>query len=129
MNYIRLYEAMNAQELAMIKIAFNNEQVVYRVLFENSLQIADAAALGNSGAIIEVLEEDYSQAKETLIDLDINLYYDQEADQFAFIQTLDAQTKKLPLIGQLNLGYRFLLIALVVVFLLALLLFLTISYL
>lgn len=110
MRYIRLIEILNTQELTIIKLAFNEADIEYKTLFENTLQIAEVYALGNRGVIIEVVEKDVEKAKKILSGLGIELDYDKEKDKFEFVDKLDALTGKIPLIGRLQFAYRFILL-------------------
>jgi hypothetical protein len=110
MNYIRLIEINNSQQLTIIKLALNKENVEYRTLFEKTLQVADAYALGNNGAIIEVSENDFEKAKEILSELGIELDYNVQEDRFELVNIIDKVTRNLPIIGSLELAYRFLLL-------------------
>ncbi|MEN0051117.1 MAG: hypothetical protein AAF806_28900 [Bacteroidota bacterium] len=109
-TYVRLYEVMSTQELTMIKIVLNREEVDYRILFENTLQLAEVYALGNSGAIIEVAEYELRNAITILEELGIQINYESSEDQFRLVSFFDRQTKKLPLLGKIDLSYRFLLL-------------------
>ena len=58
MKYIRVYETSSKSEIVGIKIAFNSVGLRYRVLFENTLDMAASYGTGSRGAILEVIEED-----------------------------------------------------------------------
>ena len=92
----------------MIKIAFNREEVTYRTQFENTLQIAESVGMGSSGALLEVAVTDVDKAKEALLNLGIVLDYDQLNDRFGFINILDKLSQRIPILGKLDLAYRFL---------------------
>lgn len=113
MKYIRLIETMNSQDLTMIKLALSKENIAYKTLFENTLRIADVYALGNSGAIIEVAEDDYLKSKEILSELGFNIDYDPIEDRFEFVNKFDRITENIPFLRRFRLEYRFLLILLV----------------
>lgn len=95
----------------MIKLALNKEEIEYKTHFENTLNIADVYALGNSGAIIEVAEKNYNKSKEILSELGIELEYDLKEDRFEFINKIERVTENIPVVGRLPIGYRFLLVA------------------
>ncbi len=126
MKYIRLYEAMHPQDLTMIQLALTKEDVEYRTLYENTLQVANVYALGNNGAIIEVAEKDHNKAKGILRELGIELDYHVAADRFLFIHKFDEKTKKLPLLGKMDLGYRFLSLVLLSVSVISTIIFLNV---
>ena len=106
MKFLRLIEINNKQELAIIKLAFNQGDIEYRTLFENTLQTGDIYALGNTGAIIEVAEKDLAEAKIILADLGMELDYDSSKDRFNFINKFDKRTQNIPWIGNLQLEFR-----------------------
>ena len=54
MKYVRLFETQNRSELIKLKLRFNQVDLDYRVLFENTLNVADAYGLGARGVILEV---------------------------------------------------------------------------
>ena len=120
MNYIRLIEIMHSQELAMVKLALSETGIRYRTFFENTLSIADVYALGNSGVIIEVLEEDYIRAKEVLFEIGIELDYDAQEDRFEIVNKIENITASIPIVGRLVLGYRVLLVMVIPVIIIGL---------
>lgn len=106
MKYKRIYEVLNPQELSVIKLSFDTHGIEYRTLFEHTLQIANVYALGNTGAIIEVTEEDYDRAKDILVSHGIELDYHVKLDRFKFIEWIDNATSKVKWIGKLPLVKR-----------------------
>lgn len=107
MKYERLIEIFNQQELTMIKIKFNNEEIDYKILFENTLQIANSYALGDNGAILEVAGKDIERAKHILLfSFGIELEYDSKRDRFEFVNKIEKITDKIPLLKKCNVGYR-----------------------
>jgi len=111
----------------MIKISFDDCGIGYRTMYEHSLQIAQVGALGNHGAVIEVDEAQYDEAKDILASLGIRLDYHVKEDRFAFIAKLDHLTQKMPVLQNLPLGYRVLIVIGVSILVLTILVFLLIS--
>ena len=111
MKFYRLYESLNSSELSMIKMSLSAENIHYRVLFENTLQTANVYALGNTGAIIEVAENDLEQAKQIMLNLGIVLDYNGQLDKFRFINRFDHVTRYIPFLGSLQVGIRLAILA------------------
>ncbi|MBK8968894.1 MAG: hypothetical protein IPM36_19915 [Lewinellaceae bacterium] len=111
MKYTRLIELTNLQELTLVELALRKANINYRTLFENTLRAAGTLALGNNGAIIEVPEGDMNKSIQVLSELGIEIDYDSQKDRFEFIDNIDKATEKIPFIGKMSLGLRFLLLA------------------
>lgn len=107
MNYIRIYEVLNISELALIKLSFNKEQINFRVQHENTLQLSSAYAMGNSGAIVEVLESDVPLAVEVLKEVGINLESGGAANRFEFLNAIDKLIDQIPVLNSLEGSTRY----------------------
>lgn len=116
MSYTRLYEVSNEMDLNLIKLRFNTENIDYRVLFEETLRTGKMEAMGAGGAILEVQTDEVEFAKFVLSELDIELEYDPQEDEFSLLSAFDAQTKDMTVLGQLPLSYRFLLVITLIAF-------------
>jgi hypothetical protein len=96
MNYIRIYEVLNVAELSLIKLSLRKEQINFRVLHENTLQLSNAYAMGNSGAIVEVLEEDVPLAIEALKEAGVNFENDTSINRFELLNIADRIMEAIP---------------------------------
>jgi predicted ATP-grasp superfamily ATP-dependent carboligase len=82
--------------LSLIKLSLNKEQINFRVLHENTLQLSNAYAMGNSGAILEVLEQDVPLAIEALKEVGVDLESDTTANRFALLNIADRVIDNIP---------------------------------
>ena len=110
-KYVPLIEVFKIQQLNQIKFALDKENIIFTTFFEQTLQTADAYALGGSGARIDVEEDHLERAKEVLKSLDITVDYDPKKDEFGFIEKLDVLTSNIPIIGKWLVIKRLLFIA------------------
>ena len=94
MNYIRLYETHNRSDIVQLKLRFNQLDLDYRVLFENTMNVADAYGLGSRGVVIEVAEKDVEVAEAILLDLGM-LSLESEENSFTFLEWYDDFSAKL----------------------------------
>lgn len=95
MSYIRIYETQNLSELSLIKLSLNREQIDFRVQHENTLQLSNAYAMGSSGAILEVREEEVPLAIDILKELDIELGSNSE-NRFELLNIADEIIDNIP---------------------------------
>lgn len=109
MKYFRILEITNVEELNFIKIALNQSDIDYRILFEKSLELHTLTTTPNTGAMLEVGELDLQKAEEVLHGLGIDITPNPDEDQFGVIGGIDEFTQDIPLIGNLSLGIRVLL--------------------
>ena len=105
MNYIRLYETHNRSELVQLKLKFNQHDLDYKVLFENTLNVADAYGLGSRGVVIEVAEKDVEVAEAILLDLGM-LNLESEGSSFSFLEWYDDFSQKIGLLKDTDLSFR-----------------------
>lgn len=105
MNYIRLYETHNRSELVQLKLKFNQLDLDYKVLFENTLNVADAYGLGSRGVVIEVAEKDVEVAEAILLDLGM-LNLESEESSFSFLEWYDDFSQKIGLLKDTDLSFR-----------------------
>lgn len=105
MNYIRLYETHNRSDIVQLKLRFNQLDLDYRVLFENTMNVADAYGLGSRGVVIEVAEKDVEVAEAILLDLGM-LSLESEENSFTFLEWYDDFSQKIGLLKDTDLSFR-----------------------
>jgi len=96
MSYIRIYETQNLSELSLIKLSLNREQIDFRVQHEHTLQLSNAYAMGSSGAILEVREEEVQLAILILKELDIELDNRGPENRFELLNIADEIIDNIP---------------------------------
>ncbi|MGB3799538.1 MAG: hypothetical protein WA952_06950 [Lewinella sp.] len=114
MRYVRLTEVMQLQLLSLIKLSLDREDIRYRVLFEHSLHVGSYLLGGSRGAIIEVVEADYTQAVEILAEQGMKADGLADTNAFGKLHEVDLLTESLPLIGRWDGSLRLLFLALLV---------------
>ena len=105
MKYIRLFETQNRSELIQLKLRFNQVDLDYRVLFENTLNVADAYGLGARGVILEVSEKDLEVAEAILLDLDL-VRLSEEENFNTFLNWYDDFSQRIGLLKDTDLSFR-----------------------
>lgn len=105
MKYIRLFETYDRSELVQIKLSFNQVDLDYKVLFENTMNMADSYGLGTRGVIIEVAEKDLEVAEAILLDLGI-LSLEKEETSASFIEWYDDFSQRIGLLKDTDLSFR-----------------------
>jgi len=105
MKYVRLFETQNRSELIQLKLRFNQVDLDYRVLFENTLNVADAYGLGARGVILEVSEEDLEVAEAILLDLDL-VRLSEEENFNTFLNWYDNFSQRIGLLKDTDLSFR-----------------------
>lgn len=105
MKYIRLFETQNRSELIQLKLRFNQVDLDYRVLFENTLNVADAYGLGARGVILEVSEKDLEVAEAILLDLDL-VRLSEEENFNTFLNWYDNFSQRIGLLKDTDLSFR-----------------------
>ncbi len=111
MNYVRLYEVTDISELALIKTQLRQGAIDFRVQFERTLQIGGPYEMGRQGAQVEVAQPDLERAKWLLAELGIIVDYPAGMDRFHFLARFDEATLTWPLVGNWEVGLRFLAVA------------------
>ena len=114
MKYIRLYETVSKSEIVGIKIAFNRVGLRYRVLFENTLDMAASYGTGTRGAILEVVEDDIQVAEAILLDMGLQQVGSPEEEENSFIHWYDRFSQKIPVLSDMDLSFRLLILIIVV---------------
>ncbi len=109
MKYFRILEITNVEELNFIKIALNQSDIDYRILFEKSLELHTLTTTPNTGAMLEVGESDLQKAQEVLHGMGIDIKSNPDKDQFGIIQGINEFTLDIPIIKNFSLGVRVLL--------------------
>ncbi|MBB4078847.1 hypothetical protein GGR28_001464 [Lewinella aquimaris] len=112
MKFIYLTEVLDLQTLTLIKLSLGREGLAYRVMHENGLNVGPYL-LGGRGAIVEVAETDYPSAVALLEAEGIPTDTPAEASAFGRLHELELLTESLPLVGRWNVVARFLILALV----------------
>lgn len=112
MRYLRLIEVTNLQNLALIKISLDRADLRYRVLFEHSLHVGSYLLGGSRGAVVEVVDTDYSAAVDTLRAEGFRPDDPTDRDAFGRLHELVLLTESLPAIGRLPATLRLLFLAL-----------------
>ena len=105
MKYVRLFETQNRSELIQLKLRFNHVDLDYRVLFENTLNVADAYGLGARGVILEVSEKDLEVAEAILLDLDL-VRLSEEENFNTFLNWYDDFSQRIGLLKDTDLSFR-----------------------
>jgi len=105
MKYVRLFETQNRSELIQLKLRFNQVDLDYRVLFENTLNVADAYGLGARGVILEVSEKDLEVAEAILLDLDL-VRLSEEENFNTFLNWYDDFSQRIGLLKDTDLSFR-----------------------
>ena len=105
MKYVRLFETQNRSELIQLKLRFNQVDLDYRVLFENTLNVADAYGLGARGVILEVSEKDLEVAEAILLDLDL-VRLSEEEHFNTFLHWYDDFSQRIGLLKDTDLSFR-----------------------
>lgn len=105
---------MQLQLLSLIKLSLDREDIRYRVLFEHSLHVGSYLLGGSRGAIIEVVEADYTQAVEILAEQGMKADGLADTNAFGKLHEVDLLTESLPLIGRWDGSLRLLFLALLV---------------
>lgn len=105
MKYVRLFETQNRSELIQLKLRFNQVDLDYRVLFENTLNVADAYGLGTRGVILEVSEKDLEVAEAILLDLDL-VRLSEEENFNTFLNWYDNFSQRIGLLKDTDLSFR-----------------------
>lgn len=110
MDFVTVYEAYDLAELQVIKHAFANAELEYRVLDELSLQTGNTAVMGYSGARVQVPSYRAGLARDLLRDLELT--NDREVLPPAWLDRLERTTNEWFLIGSLPTAFRLLLFVL-----------------
>ena len=105
-DFVTVYEAYDLAELQLIKHAFANAELDFRVLDELSLQTGNAAVMGYSGARVQVPSDRAGLARELLRELELST--DGGAPMPAWLEALGRATNEWFLIGSLPLPFRLL---------------------
>jgi hypothetical protein len=106
MEFVTIYEAYELPELQLIKHAFANAELEYRVLDELSLQTGNTALMGYSGARVQVPSARAGMARDLLRELE--LITDTAAEPPAWLEQFGKYTSDWFLIGSLPLAFRLL---------------------
>ena len=120
LKYVKLIEVYDQQELNIIRIALQSEDINFRVLFENTLNTANVYALGYSGVLIEVIEEEVDISIEILSELGFNTLLSNEPERYKFVILFDKYTKEIPFLKKFEVAYRLLILLSVFLFILLL---------
>jgi hypothetical protein len=107
MDFVTVYEAYELTELQLIKHAFANADLDFRVLDELSLQTGNTAVMGYSGARVQVPSRRAGLAREVLRELKVTT--GQEPPTPAWLERFGRTTNEWFLIGSIPLPYRLLL--------------------
>ena len=118
MKYKKLYETTSAQELNLIKIGLAKREIPYETLYETALQVGNVAALGGRGAIISVPEDKLLMARQVLVGLELVSETQGDSSSDGLFQLFDNWTSAVPLVGNLPLALRALLLAALILILL-----------
>ncbi len=114
MEYVRFFETSSKSEIVGIKIAFNRVGLRYRVLFENTLDMAASYGTGSRGAILEVVKEDLEVAEAILLDMGLHKIERPEEKESDFIIWYDKFSQKIPVISDMDLSFRLIILIIVV---------------
>jgi hypothetical protein len=106
MNFISIYESNDSFELNIIKIELKRENINFRILNENTLQIGNVYALGNNGAIVQVQEAFLEQAELVLTNLNLISVHNQENDKFYIVKYFEEITSSIPILKRMNTSTR-----------------------
>lgn len=120
-EFVTVYEAYDLAELQLIKHAFANADLDFRVLDELSLQTGNAAVMGYSGARVQVTSGRAGLARELLRELELTA--GEASAPPAWLEELGRVTNEWFLIGSLPVPFRllfFILLAAVLFFILLL---------
>jgi hypothetical protein len=121
MQYIRLFETQNRADIIKIKLRFNQLDLDYRILFENTMNVADAYGLGSRGVIIEVAKKDLEVAEAVLLDLEI-LNIENDENYTSFLKWYDEFSQRIGPLKDTDLSFRLIiLIVFVAVFIMGVL--------
>lgn len=114
MEYVRFFETSSKSEIVGIKIAFNRVGLRYRVLFENTLDMAASYGTGSRGAILEVVKDDLEVAEAILLDMGLQKIERPEEKESDFIIWYDKFSQKIPVISDMDLSFRLIILIIVV---------------
>lgn len=114
MEYVRFFETSSKSEIVGIKIAFNRVGLRYRVLFENTLDMAASYGTGSRGAILEVVKDDLEVAEAILLDMGLQKIERPEETESDFIIWYDKFSQKIPVISDMDLSFRLIILIIVV---------------
>ena len=114
MEYVRFFETSSKSEIVGIKIAFNRVGLRYRVLFENTLDMAASYGTGSRGAILEVVKDDLEVAEAILLDMGLQKIERPEERESDFIIWYDKFSQKIPVISDMDLSFRLIILIIVV---------------
>ena len=95
-KYITVFEAYHLSDLQIIKSAFQSEHIDFHVLDEYTLQNASVAAMGLTGARIQVVPKDKPEAEQLLIDLGFKQVNQPSEELLPFVRKFDRFTEKHP---------------------------------
>jgi hypothetical protein len=111
-DFVTVYEAYDLSELQLIKHAFANADLEFRVLDELSLQTGNAAVMGYSGARVQVLSHRAGLARELLQELELAVPH--AATSPEWLTAWERRTNEWFLIGSLPFPVRLLLFLFIV---------------
>ncbi|MFK7937463.1 MAG: hypothetical protein AB8G22_28365 [Saprospiraceae bacterium] len=105
MSYTTILETTDRMQLSLSKVALQQADISFKVLHENALTIGDAAAMGGSGAQIQVPFDEIGSARTLLKEQGL-LIAGSGDSQFGLLKVLDVATRGIPIIGGLDFSVR-----------------------
>ena len=111
MDFVTIYEAYDQTELQVIKHAFANAELDFRVLDELSLQTGNTAVMGYAGARVQVPSHRAGLARELLRELELST--GDPPLPPAWLTGFERSTNDWFLIGSLPIVFRLLLFVLI----------------
>lgn len=111
MEFVTIYEAYDQTELQVIKHAFANAELDFRVLDELSLQTGNTAVMGYAGARVQVPSHRAGLARELLQELELST--GETPLPPAWLTVFERATNDWFLIGSLPIAFRLLFFVLI----------------